>query len=89
MKFKLVEKFEEELEEERKKDLELEEKLEDKYIDRRRINKRGKIEVTEKEWDYLWNKKLGDVNKKVTATPEENKEWFKKVKEFQDKYECV
>lgn len=56
-------------------------------INSRAFNEDGKIEVSEREWDYLWKEILGDPNKTVVESAEETAKWLEKASEFERKYE--
>lgn len=58
-------------------------------INKRKPNKDGKIEVTEKEYDKLWDIILGDTNKECRQSIEDSRKWFKKSVEFANAYKCV
>lgn len=67
--------------------------LKEDYLLEQEINNRkpmanGKIKVSSKEWDMLWDKYLGSTNKEVKSKCSDIHKWFDKVRQFGDKYEC-
>ena len=55
-------------------------------INSRALNENGKIEVSEREWDYLWKEILGYPNKTIVEGAEETSKWLEKASEFERKY---
>lgn len=59
----------------------------DEYVKRAPIHN-GKKVLSERAWDALYEKELGEYDNKNNYSAEEHSTFMKKLVEFSNKYEC-